>query len=655
MSPESTAKINLILQLKDRVKTGITKAKEKINSNVRDMKGRLNDLKSTHVNAFRAMRAELPMFDRAMNVLGNPYVMVMAGALALGVVVGKTTKAAAEFQHEFLPIKQLNMDKPVSEMNRYQKEIKNAAFEVGANLKDSTNAMYDLQSGTGLFGKEAIDVFKKVGNYSLVTGANINDSMNATVKAMRAFGLEVKDIDTLLMSNAKTVQMGIVTFDQLAKVQTEYAGAASSAGQSIDTANKVFAAFTSIAKNADVAATMTKTAFQGLKQESGKLKKELGVDVFQNGKMRQADDILSDIAGKFKNMSEEQIAGVITKIGGPEGLRELLGKVQTGADDLLRTFDGFDKSQFNFAQALKNAKGDAVILADIAKNRLGIVTAEIGQKFLPLWVSALEKVNNTLSYVWNNFDTIWSVIKGIVIGIGAAKVAMIAFNIISSKNPWGFLISLIPLLIGGVTLLWQKFEGFRGVVIGVWEVIKGFFKNMWEGIKNMIGGIANIFGGLGNIIKSIFNRNWDGVKEGLKQIGGGFKQYGSGLIDTVGIGNVIKNGKSYGEAFKTGYKKGAAMVQEDEDVSFGTSSDTSLSGDAFGQGNGGDFSPNNGINDITGSAKQIKNLQVSIGSFVSGGLNVNNENIQNMNEQQLEEYFSNIFMRVVRNLETSYQ
>ncbi len=104
-------------------------------------------------------------------------------------------------------------------------------MKLGLQLRILTKAHYDLQSATGLYGKEAEAVFKKVGQYSIATGASLGDSMNSTTKAMKAYGLGVKDIDALLASNAKTVQVGITTFDELARVQTDYAGAVSAAGQ----------------------------------------------------------------------------------------------------------------------------------------------------------------------------------------------------------------------------------------------------------------------------------------------------------------------------------------------------------------------------------------------------------------------------------------
>jgi len=96
------AKVQLILELKNKMKTGLTKAKESVNRNVSDMKAKMNDLKNSHVKAFKAMRDEIPLFDKAMKLLGNPYVLIAAGAVAVTLTLVKATQAAADFNHEFL-------------------------------------------------------------------------------------------------------------------------------------------------------------------------------------------------------------------------------------------------------------------------------------------------------------------------------------------------------------------------------------------------------------------------------------------------------------------------------------------------------------------------------------------------------------------------
>ncbi|MAB37737.1 MAG: phage tail tape measure protein [Aequorivita sp.] len=416
---------------------------------------------------------EIPYLGRAFELMTNPIILgaaAIAGAITL---MGNATIVARDFNHEFLQIKQLNLDKNVEQMASYKEQIRDASFELGTNLMDSTKAFYDLQSGTSIYGDQAVEVFKKVGRYSIATGANVNDAMNSTVKAVRAFGLEINQIDQLLESNAKTVQMGITTFDELAKVQTEYAGAASAAGQKVDTANKIFAAFTSISKNSDVGANMTKTFFDGLKEQAANIKKYAGVDIFDNGKMRAADDILIDISRKFKTLNDEQISKIVTQIGGPEGLKVLLGKVQTGADDLIKTFEGFDSSKFNLEDALKNAQGDVTILTEIVKNRYQTVMSKLGEKTLPLFAKALEKANKLLEWAYDNWDQVSAIIKGatgVVIGYTAAQWAL---NIALTANPIGVLIVAIAAVIGWMVYASSITNGFANTWIGLGQIFTG--------------------------------------------------------------------------------------------------------------------------------------------------------------------------------------
>ena len=678
---DGNAKINLILELKDRLKTGFTKAKNTVNQSVGLMKDKIGAFKLSAISNIKSVAKEVPIIGRAFELIKNPIVLATAAIIGMSVLIGNLTKKAAEFEHAFLPIKQLNLDKSSAQLKGYQNDIKNAAFEVGANLIDSTNAMYDLQSGTGLFGKEAIDVFKKVGEYSLVTGANINDSTNSVIKAMKAFGLGVKDIDGLLASNAKTVQQGIVTFDELARVQTEYAGAAAVAGQSVDTANKLFAAFTSIAKDATTGATMTKTAFQGLTQKQTiQGLKEMGVSMYNsNGEMRDMASILKDVSARFKTMDSKAIDAVINNIGGPEGLRAMFGKLKTDSAGFFESMENFDKTEFNFAKAMKNAKNDATILAQMAKNRRDIVAVEIGQKFLPIWVTILEKVNGLLSFVWKNFDTIWSVIRNVVIGLGAVKLAMIAVNIVMGANPVGAIIIGVMLLITGITLLVKKTEGWAESWKAVKTIVTTIFKqlglNFMFNFQTIAFGIQYIylkfkslgqwlqgfFGNIGKAIALAFKGDFTGAKQALKakittQAGEDIKQLESEY--KAKAQNFVSQTKANALAIQEASKMIGIRRKRDDEAEASTANASGagnpLSASGEGSVNPAGVPVDTSIDKITGSAKQVKNIVINIDSFNKGGINTQNTNLQHMDATQLEQWFNDMMLRVIRNVELSY-
>uniref|UniRef100_UPI0039A52334 phage tail tape measure protein n=1 Tax=Ornithobacterium rhinotracheale TaxID=28251 RepID=UPI0039A52334 len=498
------AKLTLLIELADKLSDKLGKIENKLANFQGRVQKRLNNLSE---KISKKLGMSTTSLKRGLMVGAS------AGMAALGTLAVKGVNAAAKFDEAFMPIRQLNLDKSKGTLDEYRAKIREATYEVGTNLTDSTNAIYDLQSATGVFGDDAISIFKKVGKYSVATGANINDAMNSTTKAMKAFGLGVDDIDKLLESNAKTVQTGITTFDELARVQTEYAGAASSAGQGVDTANKIFAMFTSVAKNSDVGATMAKTFFQGMGQQADKFKEILKVNVFdEKGSMRQADDILKDIAGKFKNMSDQQITEAINKIGGPEGLQGALAKVKTGADDMIATFEAFDSSKFNLDDALANAQGDFNKLKELFSNRLEVVMSKIGEAIIPHLLKLFEVLNPALDWLNQNMDWIIPVFGTFAGVLGAVTAAMWLLNSAMFTNPVGLIIAGVAALIALVVVAINKF-------------------NDWgAGILALLGPI----GWLIIIIKKLYD-GWGKVKDAftIGGIMGALKQIGKTLLDAV--------------------------------------------------------------------------------------------------------------------------
>ncbi len=409
----------------------------------------------------------------------------------------------------------------------------------------------------------------------------------------------------------------------------------------------MFSVFTAIAKDSVTAATMTKSAFEGFTQ-AGTVKglKGIGIEMYDvNGNMRDMTSILKDVSTQFKGMTSKQIDETIAKIGGPEGLRNLLIKLKTDANGLLDTFEKYDKVQFDWSKAIKNAKGDFRTISAMAKNRLGVVMAEIGEKFLPLWVMALEKVNNVLDFVFKNFDTIWAVVKNVGIALGVAKLAMIAFNVITAANPIGAIITAFVLLITYITIAYKKFDQFGSLMIAALGPL-GIMVNIFLNIK----------------------KHWESITKSFEEGGflAGIKRMGLVLVDALVMPiqqalNLI--GKIPGMEFA---KRWAGSVDKLRTEILGINTIKLLHNsqdepedeqDEKGLNTGDNSFGNNdidSINRITGSAKQVKNITVNIDAFNKGGINTANTTLNKMQPEELEQWMTNMFLRVVRNVETSY-
>ncbi|CAL2079076.1 Phage tail tape measure protein [Tenacibaculum dicentrarchi] len=646
----ATSKMTMLLDLSTKLFGGkLQKLQSKFDKFVTKVGGKIDKLRLK----YKGFIDEIPGLGRAMDLLKNPMALATVGILGVGIAFGalatKGVQAAEKFDTAFLPIKQLNLDKSKVELDSYRSKIRDAAFDIGTNLGDSTNAMYDLQSATGLYGKDAIAVFKKVGRYSQATGADLGDSMNSTTKAMKAFGIGVDGIDALLASNAKTVQTGIVTFDELAKVQTEYAGATSAAGQSVDVGNKVFAMFTSISKNADIAAGQTKNFFDGLGAQGSKIKKELDIDIFGvDGKMKDADKLLIDISQKFKNMTDKEITDTINKIGGPEGLRTALAKVKTGADDMIKTFNAFDSSKFSLKDALKNAEGDFGKMKEMFSSRLEAVFSKIGEKIIPLLANLFDTLAPVLEWLYQNIDWILPAFGSFVTILGAATAAMWLFNTAVSANPISLIIIAISALVALVVTAITHFDSWGATVL--------YF-----------------LGPIGRLISAfvLVYKHWDSIVNAFKSDGiiGGLKRIGIVLLDVLlrpleGILKVAAKLPIIGKYAKSGLsqiqdlRKDLNLTPPEEDKETESGKET-VKKDLYGNPitPKGNTDPKKTltkqVNKVVGDAKQTRNISITIDALNKGGINLKGGATQGMTLQDVENWFNEAMMRVVRNAETS--
>ncbi len=157
----------------------------------------------------------------------------------------------------------------------------------------------------------------------------------------------------------------------------------------------------------------------------------------------------------------------------------------------------------------------------------------------------------------------------------AATKAMTAvqwlWNVALNANPIGLVIAGVAALVGVVTWAWSEFEGFRKIVMGVWEVMKLFavvIKDLViQRLKDMLSGIT----GLGSALMKFFKGDWEGAWEAGKQA----------VTDLSGIEAgkeaLGKLSKGIADAYATGAEKGAESWAADQEKEKQTTGDYDFS------------------------------------------------------------------------------
>jgi hypothetical protein len=229
------------------------------------------------------------------------------------------------------------------------------------------------------------------------------------------------------------------------------------------------------------------------------------------------------------------------------------------------------------------------------------------------------------------YNTITTVITSLTKGWSFAQIAL---NSAMEANPIGLIIVGVLALVAAIIYAWNKFAGFRGVIMGVWEVMKGFGEIIKTYIVERVKGLISGIGSIATAFKELFSGNWsaawDATKEGIK-----------GIAGTEAKKNAIEAGKKLGENFNNGFEKGQS---EDSKINFSLdklmpkpgalSGNKSNTGDADTIANTGDSEglvgstqAKSGITGITGGGSRNTNINISLGNLIET-FNIKSETIE---------------------------
>ncbi|MCG8701957.1 MAG: hypothetical protein MI922_28135, partial [Bacteroidales bacterium] len=158
-------------------------------------------------------------------------------------------------------------------------------------------------------------------------------------------------------------------------------------------------------------------------------------------------------------------------------------------------------------------------------------------------ITGVMSVMSTVIGVITNLTQVWTIVQKI-------------FNVIMAMNPISLVIIAIVGLITALAVAFVKFEKFRGAVMGVFEVVKGFATLIKEFVVNRIKDFIQGITGLGKAVGLIFQGKF---KEAAKAGGQAFKDL-AGVESKkkliLGAKDEIVNIK---DTFNKGYEKGLAM------------------------------------------------------------------------------------------------
>ena len=380
-----------------------------------------------------------------------------------------------------------------------------------------------------------------------------------------------------------------------------------------------FAYMTGKGQSAERAATLMENAFSVMGRVDVRKKlSEAGVDIFDDtGKIRSIVDIFSDLEKVLGGMTDEQKSSVLEQFGLVDKeaksafsvLISDIGKLEASMHDVVNatgeTDAALEFSRNSMQQATEVWNQFKNIGLQVGEILLPVISAgltvagtvlsgvssvlEAVTGFFGGWLTLLQEGNPIIvgltttlgiltaalaaNYAWTQRAVVIGGIKKVLdIAQAAATTGLTAaqwaLNAAFYASPLGWIALAIGAVIAAVTYCWQKFEGFRRVIFGVWEVVKEFGKTLLESVvkpfKQVLSGIGGVCSAIVSLLKGNFKEAATLAKEGFKDIGEGVL----GANPASVITNTVRNG-NYAEAWERGKQAGSdswAASQQAEDT-----------------------------------------------------------------------------------------
>lgn len=173
-----------------------------------------------------------------------------------------------------------------------------------------------------------------------------------------------------------------------------------------------------------------------------------------------------------------------------DGVTPMAGKLGEAFGDLLSDIVPFIRQGLEaLPRILPTVIGAFTSLVNVLRSVIGVVADVVSwmvdnrDVLMPIAGVILAMVGAWKSYIF--------VSTVLVPAVQAARAAIMGVNVALAANPIGMIVMAIAGLIAIFVVLFQKNEGFRNFVLGVWEKIKAVAMAVWPYIKQTIETVFN--------------------------------------------------------------------------------------------------------------------------------------------------------------------
>lgn len=372
---------------------------------------------------------------------------------------------------------------------------------------------------------------------------DLNTVSSALAQTMSILGDRAEAIDVLDTFFASK-RVGAGEFADFARYMPNLIAGADNLGVAYKEVAGVFAYMTGKGQSAERAAVLMENMFSVLgRGEVRKKMEQVGVAVFDaEGKMRSLLEGLGIVDKEAKN-------AVSVMLSDNEKLARSISEVSNSAGETERNIAASQNTMMKLTEVWNSLKNVLLTVGEIA---LPVVSAALSvvrvvadgvlavvsavASVFGWWYDAIREGNPYVIVATTaigvlavalNAATIAAKASALWQGIltTATKVATGVtwlFNAALWANPITWIVAGVAALVAGLIALYKHFDTVRGVMLGVWEVVKELGRAIWdslvETVRNLVGGLGSLGSALYKLFTGDFRGAWEDAKAGAKKL-----------------------------------------------------------------------------------------------------------------------------------------
>lgn len=651
---DGQARVSVYLELKNRLKTGLDQAKQYLNKNVLEFKAKLNDLKTSHIQSFKAMKDEVPGLGRAVELVTNPYVLATAAVVGIGMAFATASAKADEFTNKMAKANVTAQESPEALKKTGSQLLGIAANSTTKGATTAAPDAYNVLLSSGMDKGTAMDTVKPTLDAAKAGFTDVETVARAAAATMNSSGItDATRVYDILFA---TLNKGNAEFKDVAQYLPKIVPGALAAGSSLEQTAGAFAYLTAQGQTSEKSTTLLENYFKTVSDvEKAKGFKAIGVQIYDaKGKLNDMVSISNQLNTALNGLTDKQRNTVMGSLGLDQESSNAFVALSQDAAKLKDSINATTNSGGQLGEAIKNAKTPMDSWVQIGN------TIEV--KWIEMGLSINEVLGSIGDWLLRNADTIQYVIgiiggaalawglytiamngSAIVTGIwstitGIATAGQWALNAALTANPIGIIVMAVGALIGGLVIAYQKSERFRAVLSGLMEVAKL---------------VSDVFVGFGKTLIGVFTLDSGMIKEGLTQ--------GATAVASIMDGGIKK---AFNKGYDNSMKESATNTAKEAAEEAATKAKTPATpANLLGA------KPSAKVESVLAAAdkkdKKSKEASMSGGSqtkvitinklsMIDGNFVSNNQEFSGMGKAEIERFLQELFQRMMINLGRSY-